>query len=103
MANGIYAKLMNDNTLMNRQIHVPTRSAVESTTSGSFVFVALTPVLDCGKSPVMKEPDPANVFVVLVGLSTRESPIWTIELGPTVKIFMFPTMDGIGNILFKVK
>lgn len=86
---------MNGYRLMNSQSHPdPTFAEEESTKSGSLVFVALIPMLVNGRSPVMKEPAPANVFEVLTGDRKTASPNWTIAPVSTLIIFTFPTMEG---------
>jgi hypothetical protein len=54
-------------------------------------------LLVLGKSPVLKDPAPAKVFEELFGESWTASPIWTIELGPTLTILKLPTIAGIGQ------
>jgi hypothetical protein len=58
------------------------------------VFVALMALFVNGKSPVLNEPAPANVLALLDGDRKIESPICTMELGPTLTILKFPTMEG---------
>jgi hypothetical protein len=73
----------------------PTLLAFASTRSESFVFVELTEFSTRGKSPVLKEPAPANVLDELLGDKISESPIWTMEPVPTLSIFTCPTIAGI--------
>jgi hypothetical protein len=83
------------------QVHPdPTFVAGESNKSGSFVLVALIALFVTGKSPVLKDPAPAYVLEELFGDRNTESPIWTIELGPTARILKDPTMEGIGLTSF---
>jgi hypothetical protein len=82
--------------LIDRPAHTsPTLLAFASTISESFVFVELSEFTTRGKSPVLKEPAPANVFDELLGDKISESPIWMMELGPTLSIFTCPTIAGI--------
>jgi hypothetical protein len=59
------------------------------------VFVELTEFSTRGKSPVLKEPAPANVLDELLGDKISESPIWTMEPVPMLSIFICPTIAGI--------
>jgi hypothetical protein len=69
------AKLVDGNLLIHGYIHaVPALLTELSTASGSFVFVALIPLLETGKSPVLKEPEPVNILEELVGDRNTESP-----------------------------
>jgi hypothetical protein len=76
IGDGIYPQLPNANGLMDRPAHTaPTLLAFASTRSESFVFVELTEFSTRGKSPVLKEPAPANVLDELLGDKISESPI----------------------------
>lgn len=88
--------MSNRNCLVYSPVHgTPTLLALASTKSESFVFVALTALKTRGKSPVLKEPAPANVLDELLGERMIESPKCTMELGPTLSIFTLPTIAGI--------
>jgi hypothetical protein len=61
----------------------------------SFVFVELTTLYVCGKSPVLNDPDPAYVFAVVFGEITPQSPTCTTPPEETLITFKVPKIAGI--------